>query len=298
MSANKNDQFTTEQFLLNLSGSELTSFLLNIFSKRSNKISSSHIFNEWKKNKLFALPYEDLKLSRKIDSIFHNNSKVKGFKEIEIPPICPIGTASVLGPVHQNNIFSALRGSEVVSDSTNVMALEAAKLREHALASSDTTFNKIKISTTHRLLRAQKFDEPKALAHFKIFSMVTAGKDTGNSEFELEMAEHILIYVESLKEITSACNIVVTLFIENDFLKKLFLARLKNIPAKLIFNNERPSGNGYYKGLSFNIDVVTDNGLLGLVDGGLTNWTAQLLSNNKEKLIISGAGIARTISII
>ena len=250
------------------------------------------------KNKLFTLPYEDLELSRRVDSIFHKNSKAKGFQEIEIPPVCPFGTTSVLGPVHQNNIVSALRGTEVVSDSTNVMALEAARLRENALANKSTAFDKVKLSTSHRLLRAQKFDGPKALPHFKIFSMVTAGKDTGNSEFELEMTEHILIYVNSLKEISPSCNIVITLFINNNFLTELLQSKLKDISAKLIFKTERPSGNGYYKGLSFNIDIETDSDLLGLVDGGLTDWTAQLLSNKKEKIIISGAGIARTINII
>jgi hypothetical protein len=34
-----------------------------------------------------------------------------------------------------------------------------------------------------------------------------------------------------------------------------------------------------------------------LVDGGFTNWTQQLLSNAKERLLISGIGIERLGSL-
>jgi hypothetical protein len=34
-----------------------------------------------------------------------------------------------------------------------------------------------------------------------------------------------------------------------------------------------------------------------LVDGGFTNWTQQLLSNQKERLLISGIGTERLCSV-
>ena len=34
-----------------------------------------------------------------------------------------------------------------------------------------------------------------------------------------------------------------------------------------------------------------------LVDGGFTDWTQQLLSNRKERLLISGMGSERFVSV-
>jgi hypothetical protein len=48
---------------------------------------------------------------------------------VELSPIAPLGTCSAVGPVSQNRIVSAMRSAEVVSDSTNALAVEAADRR-------------------------------------------------------------------------------------------------------------------------------------------------------------------------
>lgn len=51
------------------------------------------------------------------------------------------------------------------------------------------------------------------------------------------------------------------------------------------------SGRGYYAGLCFHIHATAPPGReLQLVDGGAVDWTQRLLSNSKERLVVSGIG--------
>ena len=47
------------------------------------------------------------------------------YEPVELSPLAPLGTSSVVGTVHQNKVVSTSRNSEVLSDPTNVLALEA-----------------------------------------------------------------------------------------------------------------------------------------------------------------------------
>jgi hypothetical protein len=56
----------------------------------------------------------------------------------------------------------------------------------------------------------------------------------------------------------------------------------------------RESGRGYYVGACFHIYATNGAGIeMELADGGFTTWTQQLLSNRKERLLISGLGVER-----
>jgi hypothetical protein len=57
-------------------------------------------------------------------------------------------------------------------------------------------------------------------------------------------------------------------------------------------------GRNYYSGLCFNIYASDPTGAEHqLVDGGFTRWTQQILSNQKERLLISGLGSERLCSV-
>ena len=67
---------------------------------------------------------------------------------------------------------------------------------------------------------------------------------------------------------------------------------LRDIRLRAILDTDRESGRGYYVGACFR--VYASNGAgeeFELVDGGLTTWTQQLLSNAKERLLVSGLGV-------
>ena len=50
-------------------------------------------------------------------------------------------------------------------------------------------------------------------------------------------------------------------------------------------------GLGYYSGLCFRISpAAPDANRYPIVDGGLTDWTARLLEDRKERLLATGIG--------
>ena len=54
---------------------------------------------------------------------------------------------------------------------------------------------------------------------------------------------------------------------------------------------EQREGHGYYHGLRFKLYGTNQTGQeFDLSDGGFTDWTQKLLSNRKERFLISGFG--------
>ena len=87
----------------------------------------------------------------------------------------------------------------MVSDSTNVLALECALRRRAALRAAARARERVRLCASHRLVRAQTFDSPAAFAHFRVFALCTAGRDEGWHRFELDsLAEQLGVYLRSL----------------------------------------------------------------------------------------------------
>ena len=94
-----------------------------------------------------------------------------GFTELSLAPHAPLGTSSVLGRLSQDRALTTIADSEVLSDSTNVLALECA-LRRRNTAS--------RRATQTRLAAAQRLLRPREGAHFGLIGLCTAGRDRGS----------------------------------------------------------------------------------------------------------------------
>src|SRR5690606_7538490 len=96
----------------------------------------------------------------------------EGFEAIELSPLAPLGVCSVVALTSQNRIVSTMRGTEIVSDPTNVLALESA--RRLRTAPTQT----VKLATSHRCVRAQPVPKQSGFtAHFRIFCLTSAGHE-------------------------------------------------------------------------------------------------------------------------
>jgi len=85
-----------------------------------------------------------------------------------------------VGAVDQNRIVSSVRSSEVVSDPCNVLALEAALRRQSSV-------DQVHLAGCHRVIRAQRFVDPNAFAHFVIFALVSSARDSGTARTEAQL---------------------------------------------------------------------------------------------------------------
>lgn len=228
----------------------------------------------------------------------------KIFQPLELSPVCPLGTVSALSPISQDWTVSTIRNTEVVADSTNVLAIECAVRRREQKNSSTGHAASVHLAASHRLLRGQKVSiGPSVRQHFRLFSLCSAGRDPGNLQFETETVYlQIGFFLTALKKFLGSkipLQVTVSDFgseaprsaVQSGVVDKL-QSRYKSVRIGL--DQDRKQGRGYYTELCFKIFATPSTGREHeLVDGGDVNWTQKLLNNAKERLVISGCGSER-----
>jgi hypothetical protein len=285
-----------------ISMTDLQSLLLEVYKRRAAKMSPAAVLKQYKENRFVRLakisPQESIELDRLAYSLLP-----KGFEVYELSPVCPLGTCSVLATVDQNNTVATIRNTEVCADSTNVLALECATRRREA--GKGKGVHDTKLCASQRLLRGQVFKGPVSFSHFRVFSLCTAGRDRGNYEFETDaLYEQVDFYLRLLLEsrrlgfVVGQIRVTMTPFAGGsaDQLERDVIAKMATKHGEVAFgiDHERQSGRGYYRWAGFQINAVDPEGTERfLIDGGFTDWAEKLMSNRKERLLISGMGTER-----
>ncbi len=286
-----------------LAPTDLQSLLLEVHGRRATKrdpkeVIKDHISNRFTRPSTTS-PTRLLEWDR---IAFSRLPKV--FQPIELSPVCPLGTVSVLSPISQDWTVSTIRNTEVVADSTNVLAIECAVRRREQRNFSSGKAAFVHLAASHRLLRGQSFGVgPGTRQHFRAFTLCSAGRDPGNLRFETEtVGLHIGFYLLALKKflgIKTALRIAISDFgssmarpvVRTEVVEKL---QSTHKEVRIGIDQDRKQGRGYYGQLCFKIFATPPKGReQELVDGGDVDWTQKLLNNAKERLIISGCGSER-----
>ncbi len=288
-----------------LSPTDMQSLLLKVYQHRASEMSPKDILAQYRNNR-FVQPahwsaQDGLAFDQFAFSLLPNDVDV-----LELSPLSPLGSVSALTPVDQNNVVSTSRNTEVNSDATNLLALESALRRRDCLKSKSTLRNRVKLCASQRVVRSQTFDAAGAFAHFRLLGRANAGKDEGSKRFEIDaLIEHIGYYVRLLK-LSSQLDIQIkqlrlVLFEINSHTFKFISESvqepiLEAYPDVKIQADKIEAGHSYYNDIRFNIYASNkqDEEFM-LVDGGFTNWTQQLLSSPKERLLTSGIGTERLV---
>jgi len=285
-----------------LSPTDLQSLLLEVYRVRIEQTKPSIVLSCYEENR-FVRPSEVAPAALlRWESIALSHSSQE-FQALALSPVCPLGASSVIAPIDQNWAVATARNTEVVSDSTNVLALECALRRRELLRHNPKSTDAVHLATSHRLLRAQRYENPDHAPHFGCFSLCSAGRDTGNLQFELSALRlHIQFYLRSLLDYVGPgvpLHVSATDLRSNPRVgvieQQLFSAirsEFKEVNCEI--DQQRSSGRGYYLDLCFHIHATARSGRkLELADGGCVDWTRKLLSNEKERLVISGIGSER-----
>ncbi|MCL2517461.1 MAG: hypothetical protein FWF15_02745 [Oscillospiraceae bacterium] len=270
--------------LLALSKSDLNSLLLKLFHEQADTITPVDLLKSFRQNR-FTVPSE-------IDSIaFHlleaellSLAQEMEIKPVLLSPAAPFASCSAFGCVDQNNVVSALRGTEILSDPTNMLAIIIAEqIRNLKLP--------VHYCTTARVLRAQPFPKRKGYSsHFGLFCIVSCG----TCEKELFMKQ--LIYYKKLF-VNKQLSIVLRKrsgypdnFFEN--MTELVKNEFPDVPVSFDLEHE---DNNYYKGINFNIHMEKDGNKIEIVDGGFVDWIQKMTGNKKLRCLISGVGLDRLL---
>jgi hypothetical protein len=214
-----------------------------------------------------------------------------GVEMLTLAPVVPLGTHSVLAPVSQDKVLTTIRSTEVAADPTNALALEAAARRSRDRQAV------VRLGGLQRVVRAQQ-PSPGYLAHFGLFGLVTAGRDAGSLRFErAALAEHLRFAVASLAA-ARLRYVQIALTPLSDAGERIAAAVTSDLSeddggtaAVIVLDHTRRGGRGYYRDLCFKVNANTGGHLAEIGDGGFTDWTAQLLANAKERLLITGIGV-------
>lgn len=280
-----------------MTNSELQSLLMEVSRHRALKMTPSRLLNEYRKSR-FCNPSE-------IPQIIFNRFDMLAYSllpgnwhSVDLSPVTPLGTCTSLSNLSQNRMVATIRHTEVVADSTATLALKAALMRKQCLVEEAKSTLTIHCCSSHRLLRAQRFDEEKFSAHFRVFALVSAGKDTGHSTFEMDHLEkHLRFYLELCKmlKILGTAEVHVSDFSGtfNTVLIEELFDRLEGTYRAPRFRqmNDRTEARSYYTPLAFRIRFTDPSGTAwDIVDGGFSNWTQLLLNNRKERFLSSAIG--------
>ncbi|KUO77293.1 MAG: hypothetical protein APF77_19320 [Clostridia bacterium BRH_c25] len=283
-----------------LTASELNSLLLEVYKMKAEALSPAELLKGYIASRFVKPVGTNPREYLQLESDFYRIAESLSFIPVELSPVAPLGTCSVIATVNQNKIISALRGTEVMADATNALALHICSLRKEMAAEGREGHNTIRYCTSHRLIRTQKFHIPGFSAHFKIFCMVTSGRDTGSYGFEKQqLLEHITAYKEIFKQLFHIEHIKVKLikhggYADTEGLAARVLNHIQdNVDGISIYteNQNSEQDNNYYKGIQFKLLVGIKGSEYEIVDGGFVDWSQKLLGNKKERMLISGMGV-------
>jgi hypothetical protein len=259
--------------------------LLGVLEARAAHRTPAQLQQQWSNDRFVQPCYVDQRSLHEVEG--HLLAAAAAYEAVVLSPLAPLGVCSSVALASQNKVVSTIRGTEVVSDPTNVLALECARrLREDGS-------RHVRLATSHRCVRAQVFpDQPGFAAHFQMFCLASAGNERENREFlAAALIEQINTHLAALARLgqhgylTKGRKVRLLATRQNTQLAERIAT---SIQAEV---QHQDLDHNYYDGIRFMIDVqAAEDREIPLIDGGAFNWLRKLCSNNKITFVASGMG--------
>lgn len=280
------DQMLRQALSQGIAATELWSLLLSVLEQRAEQRTPAQVRQQWETDRFVQPSAVSQRVLNELDG--HLLANADGFEALELSPLAPLATCSAVALTSQNRVVSTVRGTEVVSDPTNVLALECAKRLRAAPHAA------VKLTTSHRCVRAQAIpNRPGFAAHFRMFCLATAGHEQKDHAFvTAALIDHIRTHLAGLDRLEQhgyhfpdrKLRLLSTP--ERSHLARRIAAAIPELPAAL-----EPLEHKYYDGLRFMLDAGTPDGKsVPLIDGGAFDWLQQLTANHRMVFVASGMG--------
>ncbi len=269
-----------------LAPSALWSLLLDVLERRASARAPSDLLRQWCSDPFTRPASIDPRTLLALDATLY--AAAEGFEAVELSPLAPLGACSAIGLGSQNRIVSALRGTEVVADPTNVLALECARrLRERP-------GEVVRLATSHRCVRAQAAPKGPGFAqHFRLFCLASAGRERKDHGFLVAaVVEQITTWLRALSVLESqgyafpGLSLSVLASPGRERIAERVCGQVQGVPAA-----RGTLDHPYYGGIRFSLYTErTPGGGFPLVDGGVFGWLTRLTSNARLVFVASGMG--------
>ena len=275
-----------EQLASGLAGSDLHSVLLEVMQRRAAGRSPHDVLAQYLRDDFCAPASVDLRIALEIDS--HLFAAADRFEALDLSPVAPLGVSSTMAQTGQHRVLSALRMTEVVSDPTNVLALECARRLRIAKGAA------LHLATSQRVVRAQPAPKlPGHSQHFRLFVLASGGIESRDHGFTVDtLAIHVQTMLDALDRLEQygyafgARRVDVLTTPARDAIGDRLAAALA------VASSRQRLAHPYYSGgLRFQIFVTAPDGAaIPLIDGGTFDWLAQLSANRRAVFVATGAG--------
>ena len=280
-----------------LQAADLRAVLLDVAARRAASLCPADVLRHYQATAMLQPSSLDAAAQRRFEASAMEMLP-EGFVELRLAPHAPLGASSVLGCVSQDRVLTTISDTEVVSDSTNVLALECARRRRTPRSRRD--------GQSTRLAACLQVLRPREGAHFGLVALCSAGRDRGSYDMQIDALReqlqwHLRVITEHAPGL--AVEVLVTDLSAGALSATLDERLLRPMQAdwpvvNAAFDDDRCAGRNYYTEVCFAVNALhADGSRSNVSDGGFTDWTARLLADAKERLLISGLGSERLLSL-
>jgi len=274
------------------SPSETVPLLLDLTRRQAGRKRPADLLSQLERDRFVHPSFLDQRLINQLDAMALGAAPE--FEALHLSPVAPLGACSVVAPTSQDRTLSTTRGTEVVSDPTNVLALICAeRLRRDPKTP-------VRLCTVHQVLRAQPLPpQPGFSRHFRLFTLAEAGLGQAEDGFETAAIARHLAALERLMDRATrdlGCHFPHRKFTlrttpQRSVLRDRVCDVLRQRFPHMDLRTEEFESS-YYAGLRILLDVETISGeSCQLADLGLFDWVGKLTSNQRLRFVASGFGL-------
>lgn len=279
------------EHLANRTPSEVLPALLEVVRRQATRRRPSELVGQYERDGFVRPSAVDLRTTLAFDQVALDVASA--FEAVLLAPLAALGVCSVVSPTHQDRAVSTIRGTEVVSDPTNVLALECARR-----LTVDRNAH-VRLCTIHQVVRAQRFAaRPGFSQHFRMFALAEAGLAQPEHGFEVTaIVDHVVLFHRLMAAFEPmGCRFaghraVLLTSTTKRACSYRIRDRLRDALPELPFVETELESN-YYDGVRVMLEVDDLAGnRVPLCDTGLFDWMGKLTSNQRMRFVASGFGL-------
>jgi hypothetical protein len=277
--------------LLALSPSESRGLLMGLARAQVARRSPRDVLAQWSRDATVRPSSVDLRTTVRFDALALEAAV--GYDALLLSPVAPLGINAVVAPTSEDRTLATTRGSEVVSDPTNVLAVESAR---HLVLDPEA---EVHLCTSHQILRMQQAPTTEGRSqHFRLFALSDAGRGRPDHDFEVHA---VLRQIGVYSKLLDSCEdlgltfpdraVILRTSADRQVLGDRIAEALRSSHPTLQVHQE-PLVSAYYGGLRVGFGAADRTGeFQEVVDLGAFDWVAQYLSDARQRFVASAIGI-------
>lgn len=243
-----------EFFELDTRPSQIQPVLIDVVEKLSKRKSCTDLIKNYELDRFCGPATLKQREIVNLTGLMYKNVP-KSYIDVELSPVAPLGTNSILTEVSQKAVISTVRNTEVLADPTTMLALESARRQREQIKGSTSEDFDINLCTSVRCIRGQVFSKESGfIPHFQLFSMSSGGLSSSEL-MSGKINEHLETYLDFLSGENSGnlySSILVKVAFSNINLTES-LIKSQNIDRKELGRHSQDNIFDFFK--SYNIDL-------------------------------------------